>query len=409
MTTRNQYDSCAGNSTSGISFEEESTCASDCSLVDVHLSGSRNLSQKLLQSVLRIVCSPYNPQSDRLGDHYKLGSTLGKGTYGKVYRARLKIQAHTYGRPAAEKVGGRSASSKAYIKSRLDFPFACKVVAKEMDGEPTLDVLNRELALLRECRHEHVVQLVENFETPTNYYIMMRRCYGDVMQLQEQYRLQGEGVGVVPLSLVRTWAWQLCSALAHVHDCGVIHRDVKPANLMLKSKGMEPDIVLGDFGFACTIEEVAEGEAPIRGTPLYMSPEAMHGDRRAQTPAGDAWAAGVTLYELVTSTHPFKNNIAQSKVAELIKVPMGESEDTLAWQRALFRKVAATFRECEDYVATFEKLAIAVTNENIIVPVDSERFQEAPLLRELVQRLLCRDEKLRATLGQVMTLKWYQL
>src|SRR5215210_5807865 len=98
-------------------------------------------------------------------------------------------------------------------------------------------------------------------------------------------------------------AAQLCEALAHAHGRGIVHRDVKPANVLL-AEGDEVDVRLLDFGLAQMAEFdslTAHGDVP--GTLAYISPERLRGD--AGTPAADVWAVGVILWEALAGRHPF--------------------------------------------------------------------------------------------------------
>ena len=94
--------------------------------------------------------------------------------------------------------------------------------------------------------------------------------------------------------------WQVALALAHAHDAGVLHNDVKPANLLLEASG---HVVVTDFGIGTRVEEHVDGpeEHPI-GTLRYMAPERLLGHCDARS---DVYSLGVTLYELVTQTPAF--------------------------------------------------------------------------------------------------------
>ena len=96
-------------------------------------------------------------------------------------------------------------------------------------------------------------------------------------------------------------AAQLCRALAGAHAQRIVHRDVKPANIMLSAEGR---VKVGDFGVARLAEGSTDGTAPsIVGTPRYMAPE--QGRGRSTTPATDVYSAGVVLYEMLSGAPPF--------------------------------------------------------------------------------------------------------
>ena len=93
---------------------------------------------------------------------------------------------------------------------------------------------------------------------------------------------------------------QLCSALQHAHEHGVIHRDLKPSNHMILKDGT---LKLTDFGIAKDMDVTALTSANCTvGTASYMSPEAFDGKRSVQT---DIWSVGVVLYQLLNGSLPF--------------------------------------------------------------------------------------------------------
>jgi serine/threonine-protein kinase len=104
---------------------------------------------------------------------------------------------------------------------------------------------------------------------------------------------------------------QVVLALGAAHDSGFVHRDIKPANVLLTPQG---DAKLADFGLVRRLDEMAQGGAPLAGTPSFMSPELFHG--RPAGPASDIYAVGVLLFYCVSGRLP----LAAESVGQLIQL-----------------------------------------------------------------------------------------
>ena len=122
----------------------------------------------------------------------------------------------------------------------------------------------------------------------------------------------------LPIEQVRWILLQATRALAHAHSDGIIHRDVKPANILINLKG---DVILTDFGIAKAVGGNGMTQSGTQiGTPTYMSPE-QFGDQPVG-PASDQYALGVTAYQLLTGKLPFTGDLFQLIAAHGSKVPL---------------------------------------------------------------------------------------
>ena len=166
---------------------------------------------------------------------------------------------------------------------------------------------NLEMRFLREARaasalvHAHVVKVydVDRDETGLPYYTMKfhrGESAGDV--LERLRALEPEAVRRYTFSRRLDIFAGVLRALAHAHAQGVVHRDVKPDNVLV---GAEGEVTLADWGIAAEADEQADGKVTgIAGTPGYMSPEQARGEAGALGPRSDLYSAFAMLYELLT-------------------------------------------------------------------------------------------------------------
>lgn len=153
-----------------------------------------------------------------------------------------------------------------------------------------------EIEILKQIKHEHVVQL-HDFQWDGSYiYLIMEYCGGgDLSTFIQQRRM-------LPVHTVRRFLQQLAAALQALHANNISHFDLKPHNILLSSL-QHPVLKIADFGFAQYLENSSGELLACRGSPLYMAPEivtAGHYDAKA-----DLWSVGVILYEALFGRPPF--------------------------------------------------------------------------------------------------------
>lgn len=124
-----------------------------------------------------------------------------------------------------------------------------------------------------------------------------------------------------PIAEITPWVRELCLALEHAHTIGIIHRDVKPANLILNARGQ---LKLADFGLSrATNPDLPDvGYHRIVGTDVYMSPQQWTGDPPAV--GDDVYSIGATIYELLTGKPPFHEGDIFKQLFEVIPPPVSE-------------------------------------------------------------------------------------
>jgi hypothetical protein len=218
----------------------------------------------------------------RLGQ-YTLGEKLGSGGMGEVYKA-----------------------SHALLKR----PAAVKLLPPQKLGEPTLRRFEREVQLTSQLTHPNTISIFDYGHTASGifYYAME---YLDGIDLDRLVRT----FGPLPPARVAHVLRQVCGALAEAHEMGLIHRDVKPANVILCRRGGLFDVAkVVDFGLVKDLagDDPVEltGANTIAGTPLYLSPEAITGGDRLG-PQSDLYALGAVGFFLVTGQAPFQGSLIE--------------------------------------------------------------------------------------------------
>ena len=200
---------------------------------------------------------------------YEIVAELGRGGFGQVYRA---------------------------IDPTLDSMVAIKTLSVESDAS-ILARFRNEAAASRRLHHPNIVTIYDFGEQDGIPFIVMELLEGqDLAHVIESRK-------PIPLWHKIQIMSQVASGLGHAHACGIVHRDVKPANIMLLPDG---NIKIMDFGIALVSQDTQNRLTPrgaVIGTFRYMAPEQFRGPQ--QDARGDIFAYGLVFYELLTGIHPF--------------------------------------------------------------------------------------------------------
>ena len=212
-----------------------------------------------------------DPQLDLEGEPlrgYRLLEQVGEGAFGVVHRA---------------------------VQPQIGREVAIKAVHPELANHPDfVRRFEREAQIVARLEHPHVVPLYDYWREPDAAYLVMRFLRGGSVEgLLEAGPLEpSRAVAIVG---------QIASALAAAHRQGVVHRDVKPGNILLDEHG---NAYLTDFGVALDADSPERSTGTMmRGTPAYLSPEQIRLD--PASPRSDTYALGVVAFEMLTGTHPF--------------------------------------------------------------------------------------------------------
>eukprot|EP00771_Trimastix_marina_P002149 gnl/Trimastix_PCT/3263.p1 GENE.gnl/Trimastix_PCT/3263~~gnl/Trimastix_PCT/3263.p1 ORF type:complete len:1015 (-),score=367.46 gnl/Trimastix_PCT/3263:98-3142(-) len=158
----------------------------------------------------------------------------------------------------------------------------------------SIDGIMMEINLLRDLSHPNIVHYIDSIRTKDHLNIVLEYVpNGSLQSLVKKF-------GCLPESVVAMYTLQVLNGLAYLHDQGVIHRDIKGANILLA--GTQGQIKLTDFGVSAKIGD-GGAEDEVAGTPYWMAPEviAMAG----RTTASDIWSVGCTVIELLTGSPPY--------------------------------------------------------------------------------------------------------
>jgi serine/threonine-protein kinase len=215
------------------------------------------------------------------------------------FRARLEKAAE--GKYQLERLIGEGGFGRVYSGRdvRLDRAVAIKVIRPDLAGARAFsDRFRKEALALAKFRHPGIVPIYDIQDSDGLTYFVMPLISGDTLRS----RLQRHRI-VAPQETRRLLV-ELCQCLAATHRAGIVHRDIKPDNVMLESDAMARALLM-DFGIAKAVSEFGEtNSGMILGTPTYMSPEQVNGDGVIDH-RSDIYSVGVLGYHMLSGRPPF--------------------------------------------------------------------------------------------------------
>eukprot|EP00041_Stephanoeca_diplocostata_P017944 m.371575 g.371575 ORF g.371575 m.371575 type:complete len:1373 (+) comp20868_c0_seq1:275-4393(+) len=214
---------------------------------------------------------------------------IGSGSFGKVFKGRR--------RGTAEIV-------------------ALKFISKRSRSAKELKILRQEIDIMRNLRHPNIIHMLDTFETSDQIVAVTEFADGELFQIIEDDTK-------LPLDQVRQIARQLVSALRYLHGNRIMHRDMKPQNILIAKGGI---VKLCDFGFARAMSINTLVLTSIKGTPLYMAPELVREQPYDHT--ADLWSLGCILYEIAVGKPPFYTNNIFQLVNQIVQDPVKWPPDT---------------------------------------------------------------------------------
>jgi eukaryotic-like serine/threonine-protein kinase len=282
--------------------------------------------------------------TETLPDRYRGIQQIGRGGMGEIYRATDSV---------------------------LDRAVAIKVLAERYaQDESVRERFTREaLAAARLSGQPNIVTIYDVGEHAERPYIVMEHLSGGSLEDV----LDGEGAQ--PPQRVFAWLEESAAALDAAHRKGVVHRDVKPGNLLLDRDG---HVHVADFGVASAAGmDSLTATGTVVGTAGYLSPEQAQGERA--TPASDRYALAVVAYELLTGVRPFAAESATAEAAAHVHAPVPSVCDRSSlpceldpvFERALAKNPTQRFGSCAEFVAALRAALADAAGSTRILAVPS--------------------------------------
>lgn len=247
-------------------------------LEDAMLNNISSEHPELFDLLTEIVASRFDttrPTADRKISKYVASDIIGRGAFSIVY-------------------GG--------IHAGLNMPVTIKMMKHDLAMNPEfLQSFKNEAKVIAKLNHENIVQVYDIEERYRTVFIIMERLTGNTLDILLR------SVGKLPPQRATHFLIQICKGLQYAHQHGIVHQDIKPANIFVLP---DDKVKILDFGLACPFGS----ENFLRGTPFYMSPEQVQCfpvDQRS-----DIYSLGLVVYEMLTGKRPFDED-NQWKVMEM--------------------------------------------------------------------------------------------
>ena len=277
----------------------------------------------------------------RLNGRYKILEAIGSGGMATVYLAHDMILA----RDVAVKV------------LRLDFA----------NDEDFIRRFRREAQSATSLDHPNIVSIYDIGEEDDIYYIVMEHVSGKTLKQYIQHH------PLISMEKIVSIMKQLTSAIAHAHENGIIHRDIKPQNILIDHYG---NIKVTDFGIAMALSSTTITQTnSLLGSVHYLSPEQARGG--LATKKSDIYALGIVMFELLTGTLPFSG---ESAVSIALKHLQSDTPSPRKWNRDIPQSLENVVLKSMAKDSFHRYDSVEEMHEDITTALNPERFNESKFI-----------------------------
>ncbi|KAH0575575.1 Kinase, ULK [Spironucleus salmonicida] len=196
---------------------------------------------------------------------YEQLQQIGRGSFGVVYKCRMK-------------------NTGQFV--------ALKIISMYGKTQQDLEQLQKEIDLLKTIQHPNIIKFFESFEEDNNICIVTELAQTDLFEICQEKSL--------PIEQIQLISYQIVSVINQLHQLRVVHRDIKPQNVLITIDGK---CKLCDFGFARQMSMQTMNLHSIKGSPIYLAPEIAK--NQAYNSKSDIWSLGIMLFELAAGKAPF--------------------------------------------------------------------------------------------------------